>query len=190
MPDRNTAGRQRMHSNKLKVRFWVVGPFLFYLAVFLLWFPRWQSSPNSASTRFLGVLFGAMTAVLAACHVIGAILYGSFTGLYTIISGRSPRNQYGWLIQTAIDAWDTFVRSDSTPSYDGASSRRASTLLLERPPLVVTKRLIDGTPIRGACPLCEVDFSTEAFADDPTYPHESTLDKWYGEHFECHLEES
>jgi len=55
------------------------------------------------------------------------------------------------------------------------------------PSLVITKRLKSGTPVRGACPVCEVEFSTEAFDRDRSYPHESKLEQWYAEHFQCHL---
>jgi hypothetical protein len=48
----------------MKVKLWVIGPFLAYLLVFLLWFPLWQHSPHSFSARVLGILFGAMTAIL------------------------------------------------------------------------------------------------------------------------------
>jgi hypothetical protein len=55
----------------MKVRLWVVGPFLAYLLVFLLWFPLWQHSPHSFSARLLGILFGTMTAILVALYVVG-----------------------------------------------------------------------------------------------------------------------
>jgi len=63
--------RGTMDKSKTKVRFWIVGPFLFYLFVFLLWFPRWQHAPHSLSARLLGLLFGAMTLLLVVLGTIG-----------------------------------------------------------------------------------------------------------------------
>ncbi len=60
-----------MDKSKTKVRFWIIGPFLFYLFVFLLWFPRWQHAPHSLSARLLGLLFGAMTLLLLLLATIG-----------------------------------------------------------------------------------------------------------------------
>ena len=42
-----------MQSNKLKVKFRFIAPFLLYLFVFLLWFSRWQHAPDSPSARLL-----------------------------------------------------------------------------------------------------------------------------------------
>ncbi len=159
-----------MRTNKFKVRLWVIGPFLFYFLVFLLWFPRWQHASHSSSTRILGFLFGAMTAVLAAIYVIG--IFFSPWGL-------------GPFVQTAIDAYNTFLKKDS--NVKPATPHHRSLTKENRPALVITERLKDGTPVRGACPLCEVEFSTEAFKEDRTYSHESTLDRWYGEHLEYHI---
>lgn len=161
-----------MRTNEFKVRFWIIGPFLFYLFVFLLWFPRWQHASHSFSTRLLGLLFGAMTAILMVLGIIG----GFFSPF-----GLGP------FVRTAIDAYNTFLRKDSEEKP--ATPRHQSTSLTKEncPALVITKRLTDGTPIRGACPLCDLEFSTEAFRDDGTYPYEGTLDRWYGEHFEYHI---
>jgi hypothetical protein len=57
------------------------------------------------------------------------------------------------------------------------------------PPLVVTKRLVNGTPVRAVCPLCDTAFSTEAFDGDSSFPHEAKLSEWYSEHFVVHLEQ-
>jgi hypothetical protein len=54
----------------MKVRLWVIGPFLAYLLVFLLWFPLWHT-PHSFAARVLGILFGTMTAILVALYVVG-----------------------------------------------------------------------------------------------------------------------
>jgi hypothetical protein len=155
--------------NKLRVRLWLIGLFLFYLFVFLLWFPRWQHAPHSLSARLLGVLFGAMTAVLFVLGIVGEFLNPLGLGPVTDL---------------AVRVYEHF--KDDSKNGDAAqhASRHAS---LSRPALVITKRLRDGTPIRGACPLCGVEFSTEAFTGDKTYPHESRLDNWYQEHFEAHL---
>jgi len=147
-----------MRIDRMKVRFWVIGPFLCYLFVFLLWFPRWQHASHSFSTRLLGLLFGGMTAVLVALYVIGGFF--------------SP---WGWgpFVQIAIDAYKPFFKNDS--NMDPAPScRRTGLMAVNRPPLMITKRLKDGTPVRGACPLCDVDFSTEAFEVDRTYAREHT----------------
>jgi hypothetical protein len=109
-----------------------------------------------------------MTAVLMVLAIIG----GFFSPL-----GLGP------IVQTAIDAYETFFKSDSSP----APNSRKTFMSVKRPPLIITTRLKDGTPVRGACPLCDLEFSTEAFETDRTYPHESTLEKWYGEHFEDHI---
>jgi hypothetical protein len=39
------------------------------------------------------------------------------------------------------------------------------------PVMVVAKQLPGGTPVRAACPLCDTEFSTEAFEEDAAYPH-------------------
>ena len=155
-----------MRASKYRIRLWIIGPFLLYFLIFLLWFPRWQHAPHSSSTRILGLLFGAMTAVLAAICIVGGFFSGPFG-------------------QIAINAYETFFKNDS--DNNPAPSGRRTAIGVNRPPLMITQRLKDGTPLRGACPVCDVEFSTEAFKDDRTYPHESTLDRWYGEHFEYHI---
>jgi hypothetical protein len=157
--------------HRMKVRFRVIGPFLLYLAVFLLWFPRWQHAPHSFSARLLGVVFGAMTAVLAALCLVGGLFW-----------------RWGWgpFVQTAINAYQTFFEKIPTNS-DAPATRKSGWTPASRPAIVITKRLKSGTPVRGACPLCDAEFSTEAFDRDQTYPHKSTLDRWYGEHFEYHI---
>lgn len=87
-----------MHTNKFKVRFWVLAPFLLYFLVFLLWFPRWQHFPHASSTRALGFLFSAMTAVLAIVCVIG-----KFFAPWDL----AP------FVQTAINAYETFLKKHS-----------------------------------------------------------------------------
>src|ERR1043166_5797781 len=72
----------------MKVRLWVVGPFLAYLLVFLLWFPLWQHSPHSFSARLLGILFGTMTAILVALYVVGEFVSPWGLGPITDIAGR------------------------------------------------------------------------------------------------------
>ena len=168
-----------LRTRATKLRLWVVGPFLFYLFVFLLWFPRWQNAPHAYSTRLLGFVFGGMTAILAVLAIIGG---------FFVPFGKA--GIVGDILDIAIRFYETFIAKDSTESAVHASNRRASLLSGERPPLVVTKRLKDGTPVRGACPLCDVEFSTEAFDRDRTYPHANTLDRWYAEHFASHIEES
>jgi glyoxalase/bleomycin resistance protein/dioxygenase superfamily protein len=78
--------------DKMKVRLWVIGPFLAYFLVFLL-FPLWQHSPHSLSARVLGILFGAMTAILVALYAVGVF----FDPL-----GLGP------VTQIAIKAYETF----------------------------------------------------------------------------------
>ena len=41
--------------------------------------------------------------------------------------------------------------------------------------------------MRGHCPVCESEFSTEAFEDDPTYEHERKLNEVYRMHFSEHI---
>jgi hypothetical protein len=53
-------------TDKMRVGLWVIGAFLAYLLVFLLWFPLGQHSPHSFSARVLGFLFGALMAFLVA----------------------------------------------------------------------------------------------------------------------------
>jgi hypothetical protein len=155
---------------KPKVRFWVGGPFLFYLFVFLLWFPRWQHASHTFSTRLLTLLFGAMTAVLMIIGILG----GFFSPL-----------GFGPFAKMAAEAYETFFKKDS--NKDPATGNRTSLIGVNRPPMMVTKQLQDGTPVRVACPLCDLEFSTEAFEGDRTYAHKNTLEKWYGEHFESHI---
>ena len=44
--------------------------------------------------------------------------------------------------------------------------------------------------MRGYCPLCESEFSTEAFEDDPAYEHERKLNEVYDLHFAEHIVEN
>ena len=62
----NSGGRWTVRTGKMRVGLWVIGAFLAYLLVFLLWFPLWQHSPHSFSARVLGFLFGALMAILVA----------------------------------------------------------------------------------------------------------------------------
>jgi hypothetical protein len=82
-----------VRTDKMKVRLWVIGPFLAYLLVFLLWFPVWQHAPQSFSARILGILFGAMTAILVALCVVG---------VFSAPLGLGP------VIGAAIKAYETF----------------------------------------------------------------------------------
>jgi hypothetical protein len=162
---------------KSKVRLWVIGPLLFYLLIFLLWFPRWQHAPQSYSARLLGGLFITLTAMWAVPMIVGVLWYGSW--------GRPGLRD---VVQLVTEIYETFLKKDSsssTPAISNKSVLRAAAL--NRPSLVISKQLKDGTPVRGHCPLCEVEFSTEAFGKDRSYPHEARLDKWYREHFEEHI---
>lgn len=157
-----------MRANKTRVRLWVIGPFLFYLIIFLLWFPRWQHSPQSFSARALGVLFMAMTAILALLGIVGDFFNPLGLGPVTGLAVRIYRHFK-----------DDSKRADVAGSRLGVGS--------SRPALVITKLLQDGTPVRGACPVCDVEFSTEAFDRDKSYAHQSKLEQQYGEHFQYHL---
>lgn len=77
----------------MKIRLWVVGPFLAYLLVFVLWFPLWQHSPHSFSARLLSIIFGGMTAILVAICALGTL----FSPL-----GLGP------VTDVAIKAYETF----------------------------------------------------------------------------------
>lgn len=157
-----------MPTNKTRVRLWILGPFLFYLIVFLLWFPRWQHAPHSFSARVLGVLFAAMTAVLALLAIVGDF----FNPL-----GLGP------VTDLVVRIYQHFKDDSKRADAAGSSIQVGSS----RPSLVITKRLHDGTPVRGACPICDVEFSTEAFDKDKSYAHENKLEEQYGEHFQYHL---
>lgn len=159
---------------QLKVRFWLIAPFLLYLVSFLLWLPRWQHAPQSASARLLGVLLLAMTAILAVFCLVGKFV---------------SRWDLGPFVQMAIQAYQTFFRSDPNTSPAPPRSRKTGLTPLHRPHLLITQRMKDGTPVRAACPWCAVEFSSEAFDQDMTYPHQATLEKDYAEHFESHLAE-
>jgi hypothetical protein len=64
------------------------------------------------------------------------------------------------------------------------------TVGMAKPTLKITKSTPQGIPVRGTCPLCGTDFSTEAFDDDSTYPHEPTLKKDFEAHFgRAHIRE-
>ena len=58
------------------------------------------------------------------------------------------------------------------------------------PSLVITKYTAQGKPVRGYCPICDNEFSTEAFEDDPSYEHEQKLKEVYDLHFAQHLSEA
>jgi len=53
---------------------------------------------------------------------------------------------------------------------------------MAEPTITITKRTSKGTPIRGACPLCDSEFSTEAFDNDESYAHERTLNADFAAH--------
>lgn len=91
-----------MRTNRVKVRFWVVGPFLAYLLVFLLWYPLWQHSPHSVWAHALGIVFGAMTAVLAAAYVIGSFF--------------SPWG-FGPAVEIGIKAYETYFGRVGMPLF-------------------------------------------------------------------------
>ena len=158
-----------MRTKLTKVRLEVTGPLLFYLFVFLLWFPVWLHAPRSLSARLLGLVFGAMTAALAAFCVVGSL-------------------PWSWrFAEIVIHVYETYLKRESGETPVAPSKRMTQFASMDRPPLVITKRRKDGTPICAACPICEFEFSTEAFDGDRSYPHESKLEQWYGEHFEDHL---
>lgn len=165
-----------MRAKYTRVRLRVIGPFLVYLLVFLLWYPYWQHDPHSPLARLLGVVFAAMTLVLAALCIVGGF-FAPF-GRLSIV---------GDILKLAIGLYETYIAKDSDePKAHARGSFSPATC----PALEITKRLKDGTPVRGACPVCEEEFSTEAFDSDRTYPHATTLERWYEEHFVSHLEES
>jgi hypothetical protein len=172
----NAPGYRDKMSAKPKVRLWVIGPCLLYLFVFLLWFPRWQHAPQSHSTRLLGALFLAMTAVWAVPLIVGVLWHGSWLqpGLRDVV-------------QLVTDIYETFLKKDVGSKPAVSSNPIIGLGAMNHPSLIISKRLKNGTPVRGACPLCDVEFSTEAFDSDRTYPHERTLDAWYEEHFQDHI---
>lgn len=85
-----------MRTQLTRLRFWVIGPFLFYLLCFLLWFPRWQHTPHAFVTRALGLVFGAMTAVLISICIVGAFYW-----------------HFGWLVDIVVQVYETYIRKDS-----------------------------------------------------------------------------
>lgn len=149
-----------------------MGPFFLYLLVFLLWFPGWQHSPDALFTRAMGYLFGAMTAVLILAAVLGRL------ASWVLLMGT-----------IAMHVYETYLKKDNVHKVPRNYTRKVFPAgLTDAPALHVTKALRDGTPIRGTCPLCGTEFSTEAFASDRSYPHESRLQEWYRDHFVIHLQ--
>src|ERR1051326_7113010 len=164
---------QGMNRDKPRIRAWVVGSLLAYLFVFALWFPVWRHAPQSLWAHILGVVFAAMTAVFALVYLAGAVQW-----------------KFGWLFDIAYDIYETYIKkdtADATPEMPRPTPVLSSE---DYPPLHITHRMRDGTPVRAECPVCEVEFSTEAFEHDKSYPHESTLERWYREHFVFHLSET
>lgn len=82
------------------------GHFSLTFSYFLLWFPLWQHSPHSFPTRLLGILFGAMTAILVPLYIVGE--FASAWGL-------------GPLTDTAIKVYETFfgdyIRKAAMPLF-------------------------------------------------------------------------
>src|SRR5580658_9385500 len=86
----------------MKVRLWVIGPFLAYLLVFLICFPLWQHSPHSLSARVLGILFGAMTAILVTLYVIGAFFDPLGLGPVSGIAIKAYESLFGDHLRKAV----------------------------------------------------------------------------------------
>jgi len=106
----------------MKVRLWVVGPLLAYLLVFLLWFPLWQHSPHSFSTRLLGILFGAMTAILVALYVVGKFVSPLGLGPLTDIAIKVYDTFFGDHIRKA--AMPLFYTDSVTLAYSDVESAK------------------------------------------------------------------
>jgi hypothetical protein len=49
---------------------------------------------------------------------------------------------------------------------------------------IYTKLSARGSAVRAACPICDTEFSTEAFEDDPKYDHEFVMNEAYKVHFD------
>lgn len=162
-----------MNRDKPRVRAWVIGPLLTYLFVFALWFPVWLQAPQSFWAHVLGVVFASMTAVFALIYAVGALQW-----------------KFGWLFDIGCHIYETYIKKDSADTTADTPERTPVFSSEDCPPLLITHRLRDGTPVRAECPVCEVEFSTEAFEHDRSFPHESTLERWYREHFAFHLSES
>jgi glyoxalase/bleomycin resistance protein/dioxygenase superfamily protein len=104
-----------VRSDKMKVRLWVIGPFLAYLLVFVIWFPLWQHSPHSLSARAFGILFGAMTAILVALYLVGAFFDPLGLGPVTGIAIKAYETLFGDHLRKA--AMPLFYTDSLTLAY-------------------------------------------------------------------------
>lgn len=111
-----------MRTNKMKVRLWVVGTFLAYLLVFLLWLPLWQHSPHSFSARVLGILFGAMTAILVVLYVVGVFFSPWGLGPVTEIAIKAYETFFGDHLRKA--AMPLFYTDSLTLAYSDVESAK------------------------------------------------------------------
>src|ERR1041384_1081416 len=150
-----TEGNRGMNRDKPQIRAWVIGPLLAYLFVFALWFPVWKRAPQSFWAHVLGIVFAAMTAVFALIYLVGAVQW-----------------KFGWLFDIGIHIYETYIKKESDDEVSDAAKQTPVLSPGDYPALLITHRLRDGTPVRAECPVCEVEFSTEAFEHDRSYPHE------------------
>jgi len=139
----------------------------------------------SNAYHWMGVFFGSI--LLGGMSFGIDILVGSVThpGISPIKAGTKVGSPFGFILTIFLCPGVTMIAVASIVRSFLVGKPPLGPV--KRPPLVITKRLNDGTPVRAACPLCDLEFSTEAFDRDRTYPHEGTLDKWYGEHFQSHI---
>lgn len=92
------------------------------LLVFLLWFTLWQHSPHSFAARVLGILFGAVTAILVALYVLGVVFSPLGLGPVTEIAIKAYETFFGDHFRKA--AMPLFYTDSVTLAYSDVESAK------------------------------------------------------------------